>query len=162
MPRMWVILSILTLFAFPAIAADATKADVATIKKCLASSKSDGHNCIGKIADKCQAGPDGSTTTGIDECLGREETAWDMLLNENYRFATTVAKDQDSSYTEQGIETGAAASLVKAQRAWVAFRDAECDRRFEMHKDGTIRTNIASSCLLDLTAARALDLQSVE
>nr|WP_223998518.1 lysozyme inhibitor LprI family protein [Aureimonas sp. SA4125] len=96
---------------------------------------------------------------GVDECLGQEQAAWDVLLNENYLSATAAAKEQDASLVEQSIEPGAAKSLVKAQRAWITFRDAECDRRFELYKDGTIRTNIASSCLLMLTATRALDLQ---
>lgn len=160
MPRLWPILLILALGPFPAAAAESDPADVAAIKACIASAGSDPQSCVGQISDECQGQPEGQTTQGVDACLGREASAWDTILNENYKSATAAAKEQDASYAEQSIQPGAAAGLVKAQRAWVAFRDAECDRRFELYKDGTIRTNIASSCLLQLTADRALDFQS--
>jgi uncharacterized protein YecT (DUF1311 family) len=160
MHRLWMILLILAATALPARAASAASPDVETIKACLATAGSDPQSCVGTISDECQGQPEGSSTTGIDACLGREHDAWDVILNENYRAAVAAAKEQDASLKEQAIEPGAAASLVKAQRAWVAFRDAECDRRFELYKDGSIRTNIASSCLLQLTASRALDFQS--
>lgn len=160
MHRFWMILPTLALTALPALAASNASPDVAAIKACVAAAGSDPQSCVGTISDECQGQPEGSTTIGIDACLGREHAAWDVILNENYRAAVAAAKEQDVSLKEQAIQPGAAASLVKAQRAWVAFRDAECDRRFELYKDGTIRTNIASSCLLQLTAARALDFQS--
>ena len=158
MSRSWMILPFLTLITWPATANDTTEADLATLERCVAEAGSDQQRCIGNIADTCQDQPGGSSTAGIDDCLGQERAAWDMILNQNYRSAIAAAKEQDASYLEQAMQTGAAKSLLKAQRAWIAFRDAECDRRFEMYKDGTIRTNIASSCLLEMTARRALEL----
>lgn len=127
-------------------------ADVARIKKCLASETGQQRNadCIGPIANACQDQPGGSTTIGIVACLQREEAAWDVILNDNYK--TTMA-DLDASQQ---------AALRKAQRAWIPSRDADCAALWEAFKDGTIRSVIAASCRLDATANRALWLSAFQ
>ena len=137
-----------------------SKADLKQIRECLA--KGDEKACIGTIANPCQDLPGGSSTMGIDECLGREQKAWDVILNERYKEATAAAKELDSRLPELGMEPVAAKSLVKAQRAWIAFRDAECDRIFDLNIEGTIRTVAAANCMTDMTAQRAIDLGSDE
>ncbi|MEX6508048.1 lysozyme inhibitor LprI family protein [Jiella sp. M17.18] len=160
MRRQCLTLSLLALFAHPALAADTAKGDLRTVKACLAKAGDDPASCIGVVANPCEETPDGQTTPGIDECLGREQAAWDVILNENYKASLADAKDLDKRLKdEQGTEPSAAAALLKAQRAWLAYRDAECDRIFEINKEGTIRTNAASACQNDLTANRAIALR---
>lgn len=143
--------------AVPAAAAGSELVDAETIKACLDGAGPDPAGCIGEIADPCQDEPGGATTMGIDGCLLREHAAWDVILNETYRAAMSTAQQQDAIYEQSGVEPTAADSLREAQRAWVAFRDAECDRLYDLYKDGTVRSNVASACLLDLTARRAID-----
>jgi len=153
-------LSMLALLASPALAEDSsTKADIAAIQSCLDGAGDDPTSCIGAISNPCQEEPDGQTTLGIDACLGREQAAWDAILNRRYKAAMADAKDMDRRLQEEsGTEPGVADSLLKAQRAWIAFRDAECERQYELYKEGTIRTNIASACQNELTAERAIAL----
>ncbi len=164
MQRHLLILSSLALFVQPASAQSSdARADFATIRTCLSDRADVPRSCIGTIANPCQDAPGGASTIGIDTCLGRETAAWDTLLNESYKVAVASAKTTDERLASDGIyEPGVAAALVKAQRAWIAYRDAECDRRYELFKEGTIRTNIASDCVLELTAQRAIELRAEE
>jgi uncharacterized protein YecT (DUF1311 family) len=163
MSRLIVLLPVLALIV-PHPAAAAEPDDVKAIKACVANaSDSPQRSCIGRISNACQEEPNGSTTAGMDDCISREAEAWDRILNDSYKAETASAKSLDTERKAGGDETStAAADLLKAQRAWIAYRDAECDRRFEVNKDGTIRTTMSLSCTLDLTALRALDLQPSE
>lgn len=144
--------------------ADAAK-DGEALRACLAGAANDERSCIGRIADPCQNEPDGSTTPGIAACLGREEAAWDGLLNERYAGAVEDAKETDRRLKGPDAAAGATPipvldALRKAQRAWVAFRDAECERLYALNQEGTIRTIAAASCSRDLTAERAIALRA--
>jgi uncharacterized protein YecT (DUF1311 family) len=121
-------------------------ADVASINKCLAreTGLQRSENCVGPIANDCQDQPGGSTTIGIVSCLQREEAAWDVILNANYKAAMAA------------LDGSQQAALRKAQRAWIPSRDADCEALWEANKDGTIRGPIAASCRLTATANRAL------
>ncbi|WP_157944588.1 lysozyme inhibitor LprI family protein [Mangrovicella endophytica] len=137
---------------------DAAKT-LATVRQCLETAADDPRSCIGIVSNPCQDEPDGSSTQGVDACLGSETEAWDVLLNERYATTLETAKEIDADRKAADDESAVAADdLVKAQRAWIAYRDAECDRLYEVAKDGTIRTNVASACQLEMTATRAIDL----
>jgi uncharacterized protein YecT (DUF1311 family) len=50
-------------------------------------------------------------------------------------------------------------SLIAAQRAWIAFRDAECKFRASGVQGGSAYPMIYSQCLADLTKSRAGDFK---
>jgi uncharacterized protein YecT (DUF1311 family) len=50
--------------------------------------------------------------------------------------------------------------LQAAQRAWIAFRDAECDFSTAESQGGSIHPMLVSGCLQGLTEARAGQLGS--
>jgi uncharacterized protein YecT (DUF1311 family) len=56
-------------------------------------------------------------------------------------------------------DTGAAKSLIAAERAWIAFRDAECAFSASSSKGGSIYPMVYSECLEKLTKARIGDLK---
>ncbi len=99
--------------------------------------------CIGNFADRCMGGKGGSTTVGITACTMAETRAWDALLNEVYaaRIAANKARDAEENIpkTEEGFFED---SLRDAQRAWLAFRDAECKYQPLQYWAGTIMSNI--------------------
>lgn len=117
-------------------------------------------NCIGAAAAACQEIHtdqfEGSTTVGIAACLSAETEVWDDVLNTNYGLRRAEMMAQDAEYGAPLIGRGEA--LRNAQRAWIAFRDAECLRLYSEHQDGTLRSIIGASCHLTLTAKRAVDL----
>ncbi|MEN3792969.1 lysozyme inhibitor LprI family protein [Fulvimarina sp. MAC3] len=167
MLRLIVALSVAsTLFASSAGAetASASNKAKAAIDACLTRfAETDQRECIGAYSDACMKSPDGQTTYGMTDCLTEESDAWDAILNERYQARMTDAKELDKDRAEWDSTTSEAAKTLRAaQRAWVAFRDAECDRIFELNKDGTIRLPETASCLNRLTAERALALAGNE
>ena len=97
--------------------------------------------------DKCLASPDGQSTLGMIDCAGAELKIQDARLNAAYRkvMASLNARQK--------------AKLQAAQRAWVAFRDAEC-ASYEDEDWGTISRINASACVLHMTVQRTMDLEA--
>ena len=112
--------------------------------------------CVGEASARCQAEPGVGTTLGIIGCHVAETAVWDRLLNEAYSdvVAAFAAHDAAAGTTPfSRVE-----SLRSAQRAWIAFRDAECTMRYAQYQDGTIRGPVQAHCMMRLTAARTFDL----
>ncbi len=103
-------------------------------------------DCIGSASGLCQEAPGGSSTIGMVECNQREQAWWDMQLNSNYA-------DLQSSLEPAVFDT-----LKSAQRAWLKYRDAKCAFVDALWSGGTIRQVMSSSCLMDATASRAIEL----
>ena len=85
-----------------------------------------------------------STQAGMNECAGQEFKAADAALNAVYRRIVARLAGQ----------TEARQLLTKAQRAWVGFRDAECQFSASGVQGGSIQPMIASECQTDLTKTR--------
>jgi len=134
----------------PACAQSPTPADEEQIAACLQSQRDaerDGHDCIGRIADKCLDAPDGQSTLGMVQCLDRETKVWDEILNDEYnRLLGALPK-------------AAADSVRSAERAWLATRDADCHVAYDIFEGGTMAQPIAARCMLDHVGARALQLR---
>lgn len=109
-------------------------------------------DCLGSSANKCQAVPGNGTTLGIARCIQAETEVWDGFLNQQYRLRREELAKQGAGFSEQ---------LQAVQRAWIAFRDAECGLQFDLWSDGSIRTIVAASCIMDETAERALELRDL-
>ena len=102
--------------------------------------------CIGIASNTCQDAPDGASTQGIVACNQREQSWWDMQLNLYY------------DELKADLESDVFDSLQQAQRAWLTYRDAKCTFVYELWRDGSIRSVVQSSCMLDTTATRAIEL----
>ncbi|MDF1728103.1 MAG: lysozyme inhibitor LprI family protein [Sulfitobacter sp.] len=105
--------------------------------------------CLGEAANQCQsAGFD--TTIGISQCIQAETAVWDTLLNETYGEVRRIFTAQDPSL---------GTNLRDAQRAWIAYRDAECGLEYARWIGGSIRTIVAANCHMTETAERAIELR---
>ena len=109
--------------------------------------------CVTDAANDCQTLPGGSTTIGIVDCLSAETAVWDAILNEEYAKARSLFDDVGGE--------DLTISLRDAQRAWIAFRDADCAMRYQRWIGGTIRSVVSASCQLTMTASRALALRDL-
>ena len=95
----------------------------------------------------CRNAPDQST---MNECADQGARAADARLNATYRrvlqrlASATPMRDQ----------------LVRAQRAWLAFRDQECAFTASGVEGGSIHPMILSGCLEDLASRRTRDLEA--
>jgi uncharacterized protein YecT (DUF1311 family) len=103
-------------------------------------------DCIGTASNLCQEAPGGSSTMGMVECNQREQAWWDEYLNSNY----------DS--LQSSLEPAVFDTLKTAQRAWLKYRDAKCAFVDALWQGGTIRQVMSSSCMMDATATRAIEL----
>jgi uncharacterized protein YecT (DUF1311 family) len=84
-------------------------------------------------------------TPAMIDCISAELKRQDALLNQNYRKLIAT------------LSTGRRKALQEAQRAWIKFRDTNCD--FYYDPDGGSASRIdANECLLNATADRAKEL----
>lgn len=97
--------------------------------------------------EEAQTCPDAVSTVDIVECLGELYEGEDARLNTAYRAAIEPLEGEQRTL------------LRDAQRAWVAFRDANC--LFYRSGDGTIAAIEGSSCMVDVTRTRADELEGL-
>lgn len=97
-------------------------------------------------------------TMEINECASRAYKAQDAALNEAYRALTRSL--QSGGVGDTTDYTAVKAQLVKAQKAWVLFRDADCLAVRKLHEEGTNRTVMQLGCLIQHTAQRTKELKA--
>ena len=94
---------------------------------------------------------DSGVTLSMKICGAYQLTEQDLRLNEQYKQALLKAKQQ-----------GAKQALVKAQRAWLAYRDAQCPFEGSWNAEGgTAEGLYVLSCKLDLTKLQADRLEAI-
>lgn len=97
-------------------------------------------------ADECKDAQDQAAMT---ECAERDYKASDAELNTLYR---QIVRRLDGDADTKRL-------LVKAQRAWVAFRDSECGFSASAVTGGSAYPMIQAMCLNDLTQKRVADFR---
>lgn len=86
-------------------------------------------------------------TLRMRECNGEELRRQDGQLNSLYRELSAKSTPE------------ARAALVRTQRAWIAFRDAECEYEGEQHSGGTLEAIVIGGCHVEMTAQRVMQLR---
>lgn len=162
------LLSLALALALPAGAQESSESpgvrpqDLAEIDACLAAAAETGEHplvrCIGRLASACmESEPQADTTLGMVDCMARETGAWDAILNDQWPKLVTQAREADSATGNTGLPQSEVEMLRAAQRAWIAFRDAECAHAYASGADGSIRNVLGARCLLRETAERVID-----
>jgi len=118
--------------------------------------------CKDAVAQPCMSQDGGETTLGMSMCLQDETTAWDQLLNEEYRETMAFMKAMDADEREYFPEfANRETALREAQRAWIAFRDAECALAYAEWGSGSHRNIAGSGCMADMTADRTIAVRDM-
>ena len=99
------------------------------------------------------------TQADMTFCAGKDYEKADKQLNAAYQKVRKQLAERDKTADESG--KGAVDALVAAQRAWVAFRDANCDAFGFQARGGTMEPMLVSSCLADMSNKRADDLRQL-
>jgi uncharacterized protein YecT (DUF1311 family) len=86
---------------------------------------------------------------GLNHCVGITYKKTDARLNAVY--GQIIARLKDNAATK--------AKLVAAQKAWIAFRDAECTFRSSSVEGGSIYPMVVTQCLDGLTQKRIAELE---
>lgn len=97
--------------------------------------------------EQCLDTPDGQSTAGTIGCIAAELKIQDAALNAAYRQVTA------------GMNARQRAGLREAQRAWIAFRDADCASRQDWEW-GSMSTVAANFCVLRRTVERTIELEN--
>lgn len=97
------------------------------------------------VYDACTAKAAG-VVPALKICANREQTLRDTNLNHEYQLRL------------KSIDPATAAKLRTAERAWVAFRDAECAYRLADEGGGQDAALVWSDCRLELTQQRTRQL----
>ena len=93
----------------------------------------------------------------LNMCADQEYQAADAELNRTYKRAMTAGQEIDSDL--EGAEVGAVEALKKAQRAWIGYRDGQCDLAGFQARGGQAEPMLVSGCLTDLTQKRTAELK---
>jgi uncharacterized protein YecT (DUF1311 family) len=101
---------------------------------------------------------DARTTIEMNFCADKEFAAADAQLNTVYKeaLAKIAQSDGEKPYDSKSWET----ALRASQRAWLAFRNADCKGLVPMEWSGGTGTTVAVlGCMVQLTQARAKTLK---
>ena len=95
----------------------------------------------------------------LNACAYRAWEAADADLNDAYKVAIAAMKDMDANMPDD--LQGAEEALRVAQRAWVAYRDANCVvAGFPMH-GGSAEPLLIYGCMDQMTVDRTAELRDM-
>jgi uncharacterized protein YecT (DUF1311 family) len=105
-------------------------------------------------------------TSNEMDCLEAEFDRQDRALTEAYgaliaRLDDNIRSESKTLVPAERLSVGAKRSVEKAQRAWTAWREAECEAVGAPNEGGTIQPIVISNCRIDLTIVRIDDLKSL-
>lgn len=112
-----------------------------------------GSNSLAVTEDECD--PNDSSNLMMKICIATDYQKADAKLNAVYKETVSSLKKEGSETSKEILSR-----LVKAQKAWVTFRDAECDLQATDMLGGTGEGLVALSCLKELTEKRVEELKS--
>ncbi|AOF88262.1 lysozyme inhibitor LprI family protein [Sinorhizobium sp. RAC02] len=95
-------------------------------------------------------------------CADRDYQTADTELNAVYKKAMAAAGEMDVQAKEMGEHyVGAVDALKRAQRAWIGYRDGQCELAGFEARGGSMEPMLVSGCLADLTRKRTAELKTV-
>jgi uncharacterized protein YecT (DUF1311 family) len=97
------------------------------------------------------------TTLEVNECASIEQRKVEARLNETYQ---RVIQSLDQPDTDLEKFSQMKSRLMTAQRAWVKFREADCQAVYTYYQAGTIRAIMFTGCMKSHAENRIKDLQA--
>lgn len=106
--------------------------------------------CLSSAGGQTTAGQTtaGQTTAGQTNCYSSEANAWQRLLDQNLEGL-------------EGSEPTRNDALSRVNETWLVWRDAECRYRASANAGRTLADVTRAACVNELTADRAIDLNTV-
>lgn len=149
-PRLASVMTATLLLALGLCNSASAEDDVEDAERTTESAESESTDAGG--AQNCE-----KARTGYDfvECLGHrlieaERPMWRAISERTLE----MSKAADGTYLERGPEP-----LLKAQMAWLEYREAECDLYGQMNGGASIWVTVAATeCRVEMTLARAKQL----
>ena len=102
------------------------------------------------------------TQSDLNICANKDYEAADKELNAVYKTTMTAMQETDRQLGEIDPNyVGAVEALKKAQRAWIGYRDGQCELAGFEARGGSMEPMLVSGCLADLTQKRTAELKSL-
>ncbi|MBD9373352.1 lysozyme inhibitor LprI family protein [Rhizobium sp. ARZ01] len=102
------------------------------------------------------------TQVDLNICAGKDYAAADAELNRIYREAMKAMEATDKELGSLNpAYAGALDALKRAQRAWIPYRDGQCELAGFEARGGTLEPMLVAGCLSDLTRKRTEELKSL-
>jgi uncharacterized protein YecT (DUF1311 family) len=90
-------------------------------------------------------------------CAEQDFEAADAELNAVWKDARKAAKEMDADLSDE--LKGADKALLAAQRAWIGYRDAQCELEGFQARGGTMEPQLVATCKAYTTRARTKELK---
>lgn len=97
----------------------------------------------------------------LNACAARDYEAADQAMNAQWRVTLARLRADDRRDGPDRFGPPTADALLKSQRAWLAYRDAECSLAGEQARGGSMQPMLVSGCLATLTTERTKALKQV-
>ncbi|AYD01948.1 lysozyme inhibitor LprI family protein [Neorhizobium sp. NCHU2750] len=110
-----------------------------------------------EVRADCKA-PD--TQVEMTICAGQDLKDADKALNLQYKATRDILRRQDIAASAPGMKGGEEA-LMTAQRAWMIYRDAQCQSVGYKAQGGSMEPMLISTCQTDLTRKRTGELKAL-
>jgi uncharacterized protein YecT (DUF1311 family) len=102
------------------------------------------------------------TQLDMNVCAARDYETADTELNAVYKKAMDAVREMDEQVKDLGDHyVGAVEALKRAQRAWIGYRDGQCELAGFEARGGSMEPMLISSCLADLTTKRTAELKTL-
>src|SRR3546814_19934501 len=95
-------------------------------------------------------------------CAQQEDERADAALNVQWKKTSAAMKKRDRDpYQSDDNRPGYMATLLDAQRAWIAYRDAHCESAGYVARGGSMEPMLVSGCMAELTEQRPAQVKAL-
>lgn len=102
---------------------------------------------------------DPQTQAEMTQCAGDEFDAADKALNAQWKLTRAAMVETDANLDDD--QKGAEKTLLKGQRAWIDYRDGQCEAEGFAVRGGTMEPMMVASCKARLTELRTKELKAL-
>ncbi|WP_377296486.1 lysozyme inhibitor LprI family protein [Rhizobium sp. SGZ-381] len=95
----------------------------------------------------------------LNYCAERDFQAADADLNAQWKATRKVMADFDRQLG--AAERGAEKALLKGQRAWLEYRDGQCESEAFAARGGTLEPMLLMSCKAEISKVRTEELKTL-
>lgn len=112
----------------------------------------------------CAFGPkldcnNAETQAEMNQCAADDLATADKALNAQWKLTRNAMVEKDAN--QDATDKGAEKALLKAQRAWLDYRDGQCEAEGFSVRGGSMEPMVVASCKARLTELRTKELKSL-
>jgi uncharacterized protein YecT (DUF1311 family) len=105
---------------------------------------------------------DPQTQVEMNLCAAEDARKADTELNRQWAITAALMRAQDKAgYAGKDGRPGYHGALLEAQRAWIRFRDLECQAEGYAMRGGSAEPMLVSGCRAELARARTKQLVEI-